>query len=151
MDLRYSAVGIQNQSRMALSRDDYMLDIERLATTIGFAVWNCSLDLPVRLVTVSEGGIGGWCLAGGEEHLRIYRDVVPEIPGKETEFLGEICRKHGISDATYYNWKSKYGGMEASDLKRMKELEGELSQYKRMYTELARENDAMRNLIAKKL
>ena len=63
----------------------------------------------------------------------------------------DICRKHGISDATYYNWKSKYGGMEASDLKRMKELEGELSQYKRMYAELARENDAMRNLIAKKL
>ena len=63
----------------------------------------------------------------------------------------DLCRKHGISDATYYNWKSKYGGMEASDLKRLKELEGELSQYKRMYAELARENDAMRNLIAKKL
>ena len=63
----------------------------------------------------------------------------------------DLCRKHGISDATYYNWKSKYGGMEASDLKRMKELESELSQYKRMYAELARENDAMRNLIAKKL
>ena len=63
----------------------------------------------------------------------------------------DLCRKHGISDATYYNRKSKYGGLEASDLKRMKELEGELSQYKRMYAELARENDAMRNLIAKKL
>ena len=36
----------------------------------------------------------------------------------------EVCRKHGISDATYYNWKSKYGGMEVSDLRRMKELEG---------------------------
>ena len=63
----------------------------------------------------------------------------------------DLCRKHGISEATYYNWKSKYGGMEASDLKRLKELEGELSQYKRMYAELARENDAMRNLIEKKL
>lgn len=63
----------------------------------------------------------------------------------------DLCRKHGIAEATYYNWKSKYGGMEASDLKRMKELEGELSQYKRMYAELARENDAMRNLIEKKL
>ena len=63
----------------------------------------------------------------------------------------EICRKHGISDATYYNWKSKYGGMNASDLKRLKELESELSQYKRMFAELARENDAMRNLIEKKL
>ena len=65
--------------------------------------------------------------------------------------VADICRKHGISDATYYNWKSKYGGMEASDLKRMKELEVELSQYKRMYAELARENDAMRSLIEKKL
>ncbi len=63
----------------------------------------------------------------------------------------ELCRKHGISDATYYNWKSKYGGLEASELKRMKTLEGELSQFKRMYAELARENDAMRDLIAKKL
>lgn len=51
--------------------------------------------------------------------------------------VAEICRKHGISDATYYNWKSKYGGMESSDLKRMKELETELSQYKRMYAESA--------------
>jgi len=65
--------------------------------------------------------------------------------------VADICRKHGISDATYYNWKSKYGGMEASDLKRMKELEFELSQFKRMYAELARENDAMKALIAKKL
>lgn len=63
----------------------------------------------------------------------------------------DLCRKHGISDATYYNWKSKYGGMEASDLKRMKELEKELSQFKRMYADLARENDAMRSLIEKKL
>ncbi len=37
----------------------------------------------------------------------------------------QICRKHGISNATYYNWKSKYGGMEASDVKRLKELEDE--------------------------
>ena len=65
--------------------------------------------------------------------------------------VSDICRKHDISDATYYNWKSKYGGMESSDLERMKELESELSQYKRMYAELARENDAMRALIEKKL
>ena len=63
----------------------------------------------------------------------------------------DLCRKHGMWDAAYYNWKSKYGGMEASDLKRMKELEGELSQYKRMYAELACENDAMGSLIEKKL
>ncbi len=63
----------------------------------------------------------------------------------------DICRQHGISDATYYNWKSKYGGMQASDLKRLKETEAELSQYKKMYAELARENYALKYLIEKKL
>jgi putative transposase len=63
----------------------------------------------------------------------------------------DICRTHGISDATYYNWKSKYGGMEASDLKRMKELEVELSQLKRMYADLALENRGLKDLLGKKL
>jgi len=63
----------------------------------------------------------------------------------------DICRQHGISDATYYNWKSKYGGMQASDLKRLKETEAALSQYKKMYAELARENYALKDLIEKKL
>jgi putative transposase len=63
----------------------------------------------------------------------------------------DICRRHGISDATYYNWKSKFGGLQASDLKRLKEIERELSQYKRMYAELAHENFALKDLIEKKL
>ncbi len=63
----------------------------------------------------------------------------------------EICRRHGISDATFYNWKSKYGGMQASDLKRLKEAEAELSKLKRMYAELSMENDALKDLIEKKL
>jgi putative transposase len=65
--------------------------------------------------------------------------------------VSEICRKHGISDATYYNWKAKYGGMAVSDLKRMKEMEAELAQLKRMYADLALENRAMKDLIEKKL
>jgi putative transposase len=52
----------------------------------------------------------------------------------------EVCRRHGISDATYYNWKSRYGGMQASDLKRLKEMEAELSKLKRMYADLSMEN-----------
>ncbi|MBF0519979.1 MAG: IS3 family transposase [Nitrospirae bacterium] len=64
--------------------------------------------------------------------------------------VNELCRKHGISDSTYYNWKSKYGGMEASDLRRIKELEQELSQMKRMYSDLALENRALKDLIEKK-
>lgn len=63
----------------------------------------------------------------------------------------DICRKHGISDATYYTWKAKYGGMEASDLKRMKEMENENAKLKRMYADLALENAAMKELITKKL
>jgi len=63
----------------------------------------------------------------------------------------DICRKHGISEPTYYNWKSKYGGMEASDLKRMKEMEAELSRLKGMYADLAMENHALKDLIEKKL
>ncbi len=63
----------------------------------------------------------------------------------------DVCRRHGISDATFYNWKSKYGGMGASELKRLKEMEAQLSQYKRMYAELANENYALKDLIEKKL
>ena len=63
----------------------------------------------------------------------------------------DVCRRHGISDATYYNWKSKYGGMSASDLKRMKEMERDLGQYKRMYAELAHENFALKDVISQKL
>ncbi len=63
----------------------------------------------------------------------------------------DICREVGISDATFYNWKAKYGGMEASDVKRMKELETENAQLKSMYAEASMENRALKNLIEKKL
>jgi putative transposase len=63
----------------------------------------------------------------------------------------DICRELGISDATFYNWKSKYGGMEASDVKRLKDLEAENAQLKSMYAEMSMENRALKNLIEKKL
>ena len=63
----------------------------------------------------------------------------------------ELCRKHGISPATYYSWKSKYGGMSASDLKRLKELQEENLRLKRMYADLSLENQALKDLISKKL
>lgn len=63
----------------------------------------------------------------------------------------DVCREYGISDATYYNWKSKYSGMEASDIKRMKDMDAELSQLKRMYADLALENRALKDVIEKKL
>ena len=76
---------------------------------------------------------------GGEHHA----------PGGIT--VKDLCREHGISDATYYNWKAKYGGLEASDLKRLKETESELAKLKRMYADLALENRALKDLIEKKL
>ena len=65
--------------------------------------------------------------------------------------IKDLCRQAGISSATYYQWKSKYGGMEDSELRRVKELEAENSKLKRMYAELALDNAAMKDLIAKKL
>ena len=63
--------------------------------------------------------------------------------------IEDLCREHGISNATYYQWKSKYGGMEASDLKRMKELEAENNKLKRMYADMALENQAIKDLLGK--
>jgi putative transposase len=65
--------------------------------------------------------------------------------------VAQILRKHGISQATYYNWKSKYGGTSASELKRLKELEAENAKLKRMYAELALENTAIRDVLSRKL
>jgi putative transposase len=67
--------------------------------------------------------------------------------GKSTK---EVCREHGISDATFYNWKSKYGGMEASDVKRIKELEEENARLKRMYSNLAMDMEILRDVFTKK-
>jgi putative transposase len=65
--------------------------------------------------------------------------------------VNEIWRKHGISSATYYKWKAKYGGLDVSELKRTKELEAENAKLKRMFAELSLENHALKDLIAKKL
>ncbi|ACE85928.1 transposase [Cellvibrio japonicus Ueda107] len=61
-----------------------------------------------------------------------------------------VCRKHGISNATYYNWKSKYGGMDTSELKRMRELEEENAKLKKMFADVSLQNQAMKELFAKK-
>ena len=63
----------------------------------------------------------------------------------------EICRRHGISDTTFYNWKSRYGGLSASELKRLREVEDENAKLKKMYAELALENTALKDLIDRKL
>jgi putative transposase len=65
--------------------------------------------------------------------------------------VNEIWRKHGISSATYYKWKAKYGGLEASDVKRLRELEHENNKLKRLYADMALENAALKDVITKKL
>ncbi len=63
--------------------------------------------------------------------------------------MAEVLHNHGISAATFYKWRSKYGGLEASELKRVKKLEQQLSDYKTMVAELTRDNRALMNLIEK--
>jgi putative transposase len=80
----------------------------------------------------------------------------PQILGilKEQEMgkkVADICREHGISQPTFYQWKSKYGGMELHQLKRVKELESEVNRYKRMFAELSFENHVLKDVISKKL
>ena len=65
--------------------------------------------------------------------------------------VGDVCRKHGISNATYYQWKSKYAGVSANELKRIKDLEAENGKLKRMYAELALENTAIKDVLSRKL
>ena len=65
--------------------------------------------------------------------------------------VNEVWRQHGISSATYYKWKAKYGGLDVSELRRAKELDAENAKLKRMFAELSMENHALKDLIQKKL
>jgi putative transposase len=77
--------------------------------------------------------------------------IVASIKKQESGIaVKEICRELGISEATFYNWKSKYGGMEVSDVKRIKDMEAELSAYKKIVAELTFEKRAMQLLLEKK-
>jgi len=62
----------------------------------------------------------------------------------------DICRKYGISDATYYIWKSKYGGLEVSEARRLKDLESENAKLKRLYADAMLDNAGLKELLAKK-
>ncbi|WP_213068959.1 transposase [Flavobacterium columnare] len=65
--------------------------------------------------------------------------------------VNEICREFGISQPTFYQWKSKYSGIEPNQLKQLKELEKELSQYKKIVAELTLQNTVLKDVIEKKL
>jgi len=75
--------------------------------------------------------------------------ILKEVEGGR--LVKEICREYGISDGTYYNWKSKYGGMELSDVKKLKELEDENRRLKSMFADLSLEHRILKDIVEKKL
>jgi putative transposase len=79
-----------------------------------------------------------------EQIVRILKEV--EAGAK----VNETCRKHGISEPTYYVWKNKYAGMDVSQLRHLKDVEVELARLKRMYAELALEHHALKDVLSRK-
>lgn len=67
-----------------------------------------------------------------------------------SQTVAQITREHGISEATFYNWRAKYGGMQVSEVKRLKELEDENRRLKKMYAELSLQNEIIKEALAKK-
>ena len=64
--------------------------------------------------------------------------------------VDDICRRHGIAPATFYNWKSKYGGLEVNEARRLKELESENNKLKKLLAETMLENTALKDVVSKK-
>ena len=62
----------------------------------------------------------------------------------------DLCRKHGISEATFYNWKSKFGGMDVSEAKRLKQLQDENGKLKKLLADAMLDNAALKDLLSKK-
>ena len=62
----------------------------------------------------------------------------------------DLCRKHGVSEATFYNWKAKYGGLEVSEAKRLKAMESENARLKKLLADAMLDNAALKDLLAKK-
>ena len=96
-------------------------------------------------VLSAEGGLMKKSQFTESQILAVLKEGEAGVP------VAQIMRKHGISQATYYNWKSKYGGASVAELKRLKELEAENAKLKRMYADLALENAAIREVLTRKL
>lgn len=64
--------------------------------------------------------------------------------------VADLCREHGMSSASFYKWRSKYGGMDASQLSRVKELEAENARLKKMYADVQLQNEVIKEALAKK-
>ena len=77
--------------------------------------------------------------------IKILKEAEEGVP------IAELSRQYGFSKSTFYSWKGKYGGMEASELKRMKALEDENRRLKQMYAELSLEHQILKDVLGKKL
>lgn len=79
-----------------------------------------------------------------EQIIAVLREAQAGVPVKE------LCRKYGFSDATFYNWRSKYGGMEVSEAKRLKSLEAENARLKKLLAESMLDNEALKAALSGK-
>ena len=79
-----------------------------------------------------------------EQIIGILKEQEAGIP------VAELCRKHGVSDASIYKWKAKFGGMDASEAKRLRALEDENAKLKRMLADAMLDNAALKDLLGKK-
>jgi len=98
--------------------------------------------------------LAGLCCSGGsDEEVEVQESQIVAIlkEGDAGVPVAQVLRQHGISQATYYNWKAKYGGASVAELKRLRELEAENAKLKRMYADLALENAAIKDVLSRKL
>ena len=79
-----------------------------------------------------------------EQIIGILKEQESGVP------VADLCRKHGVSDASIYKWKAKYGGLEVSEAKRLRALEEENAKLKRMLAEAMLDNVALKDLLGKK-
>ncbi len=79
-----------------------------------------------------------------QQIVAILKEGEAGVPAKE------ICRKHNISDATFYTWRKKYRGMETEDIRRLKQLEAENAKLKRLLADSILDNDALKAALSKK-
>src|SRR5579859_7784385 len=94
-----------------------------------------------------RSGEGGVVRKGRFSEEQIIAILKESEAGVETE---ELCRRHGITRASFYRWKSKYGGMDVSEARRLKQLEDENRQLKHVVAELTLDNRAFKAVLAKK-
>jgi len=82
---------------------------------------------------------------------RFSESQIVEILKEAGVAVADLLRKHGVSRPTFFKWRSKYGGASVSDVRRLRELEGENAKLKRMYADLALENTAIKDVLSRKL